>query len=307
MSVHEGDFAQATALIEEGDAISTATGTAPLRYTALLLAGWRGDEHRAVPLIAAAVEDATRRGEGRAIGLAEHATAVLYNGLGGYEDALAAARRACEYDDLGFFGWSLAELVEAAARSGRPETGRDALRQLDLRTTASGTDWALGMRARSTALLAEDAEAERLYTDAIERLARTRGVVHLARAELVYGEWLRRQNRRGDARHHLHAAYDRFTSAGAEAFAERARRELKATGLTARRRTVETRNALTAQEAQIVGLAVTGRTNVEIGQLLFISPRTVEYHLSKVFTKLGVTSRRELQRAVRGADVTTSG
>ena len=300
--VHAGEFAAASALIEEADAISEATGNAPLPYTSLLLAAWRGQEAQASQLIEADVRDANTRGEGRAIGLAEYATAVLYNGLGRYEDALAAARRACEHDDLGFFGWALVELVEAAGRSGRPEEARTTLGRLEERTRFAGTDWALGIQARSCALLSEDEEADVLYREAIERLARSRVVVHSARAHLLYGEWLRRKNRRVDAREQLRTAHETFSRIGAEAFAERARRELLATGETVRKRTLEARDQLTAQEAQIAGLAAQGHTNPEIGAQLFISARTVEYHLRKVFLKLDISSRKELRQALPDAE-----
>ena len=294
--VHAGEFAAASALIEEADAITEATGNAPLSYTSLVLVAWRGEEARALELIEAGIQEATARGEGRAIGLAGYVTAVLYNGLGRYEAALAGAQRACEHEDLGFFGWSLVELVEAGARCGAHEEAAAALQLLEERTRASGTDWALGIQARSRALLSDGRAAESLYREAIERLERSRIAVHLARAHLIYGEWLRRENRRLDAREQLRTAYQMLSQIGAEAFAERARRELLATGESARKRTVETRDVLTAQEAQIARLAGDGRTNPEIGAELFISPRTVEWHLHKVFTKLDVNSRSELRR-----------
>jgi DNA-binding CsgD family transcriptional regulator len=294
--VHAGEFGAAAGLIEEADAITAATGNASLRYASLMLAAWRGEEAPALELIAAGVQDATARGEGRALGLAGYATAVLYNGLGGYEAALAGARRACEHEDLGFFGWSLAELVEAAARSGASGEASAALQQLSKRTRAAGSDWALGIQARSGALLADGRSAERLYLEAIERLSRTRVRTELARAHLVYGEWLRREQRRADAREHLRAAHHTFGRFGAAAFAERARRELQATGETVRKRTMDTRDALTVQEAQVARLAAEGHTNTEIGAQLFISPRTAEYHLHKVFSKLAISSRRQLRR-----------
>jgi DNA-binding CsgD family transcriptional regulator len=296
--VHAGEFAAASALIEEADAISEATGNAPLAYTSLLLAAWRGQEDQASQLIAADVRDANARGEGRAIGLAEYATAVLYNGLGRYEDARAAAQRACEHDDLGFFAWALVELVEAATRSGIRDVATTALGRLEERTRVVGTDWALGIQARSCALLREDEEADVLYREAIERLGHSRIVVHGARAHLLYGEWLRRGNRRVDSREQLRTAYEMFSRIGAEAFAERARSELLATGETVRRLTTETRDALTHQERQIARLAADGNTNPEIGAQLFISPRTVEYHLRKVFRKLDVSTRKELRDAL---------
>ena len=192
------------------------------------------------------------------------------------------------------------ELIEAGVRSGATDATSAALDRLSARTQASGTDWALGIEAGSRALLSDGRDAEPLYREAVERLARTRGVVHLARARLLYGEWLRRENRRVDAREQLRAAYDRFSRIGAEGFAERARRELVATGETAPRRTVETRDVLTPQEAQIARMASDRQTNPEIGAKLFISPRTVEYHLRKVFTKLDISSRKELRGALAG-------
>jgi DNA-binding CsgD family transcriptional regulator len=294
--VHAGEFSAAAALIEEANAITATTGTAPWRYTSLMLAAWQGEENRTLELIQADVEDATARGEGRALGLAGYATAVLYNGLGGYEAALAGARHACEHEDLGFFGWSLVELVEAGARSGASDEAAAALRQLGERTSAAGSQWALGIQARSRALLSDGPAADTLYREAIDRLGRCRIAVHLARAHLVYGEWLRREQRRVEAREHLRAAHDMFGRFGAAAFAERARREFQATGETVRKRTIDTRDALTAQEAQVARLAAQGHTNPEIGARLFISPRTAEYHLHKVFAKLNISSRRQLRR-----------
>ena len=197
--------------------------------------------------------------------------------------------------------WVLTELVEAAARSERPDVATTALGRLEQRARAAGTDWALGILARSRALAGDGDDAEALYREAIERLGRTSMAVHRARSQLVYGEWLRRQNRRTDAREQLRPAHEFFRRIGAEAFAERAERELLATGETVRRRTVETYHELTAQELQVARLAVDGRTNPEIGAQLFISPRTVEYHLRKVFTKLDISSRKELRGALRYA------
>jgi DNA-binding CsgD family transcriptional regulator len=296
--VHAGEFAAAAGLIEEADAITEATGNAPLGYTSLVLAAWRGQEAQALELIEASREDAAGRGEGRAITLAEYATAVLYNGLGRYREALAAAQRASEHDDLGLYGWALIELVEAAARSREPQLAADALELLSERTGLSGTDWALGIEARSCALLDEGQGAEDHYLEATERLGRCRIRVHLARTHLLYGEWLRRENRRIDARETLRTAHELFTTMGAEAFAERTARELLATGEKARKRTADTRGQLTAQETQIAELAREGHSNPEIGAQLFISPRTVEYHLHKVFTKLEISSRNELQRVL---------
>ena len=240
------------------------------------------------------------------VALAEYATAVLYNGLGRYEKAMAAARRGCEYEDLGLFGWSLTELIEAGARAGARDVAAEALRRLEERTLACGTDWALGTGARARALLTDGDAADALYREAIERLQRSSMAVHLARAHLAYGEWLRRENRRVDAREQLRIAYEMLDHIGAEAFAERARGELLATGETVRKRSVESRDVLTPQEALVARLAAQGRTNSEIGAQLFISSRTAEYHLHKVFTKLGISSRRRVRDALRNSTQTAS-
>ena len=300
VAVHAGEFAAAAAMIDEADAISQATGNAPLRYTSLVLAAWRGEEARTLELIRNSRDDATARGEGRAITLAEYVTAVLYNGLGRYPAALAAAERAADYNSLGLRGWALIELIEAAARTGNPNAATPALRQLDERAHASGTDWALGVAARSRALLTDGQTAEDLYREAIERLGRTRIATHLARSRLVYGEWLRREHRNLDAREQLRQAHGVFSRVGAAAFAERARHELLATGETVRKRVFPTVEELTPQERHIARLAGDGLTNPEIGAQLFISPRTVEWHLRNVFGKLGIASRRELASALGG-------
>jgi DNA-binding CsgD family transcriptional regulator len=223
---------------------------------------------------------------------------VLGNGLGQPHDAVAAAERATEYrGDLGFSRWSLVELVEAAAHTGMTETAAAAYRRLTEMTGPAGTDWALGLAARSRALLSDGDKAEGGYREAIDRLGRTRIRVDLARAHLVYGEWLRRENRRTGARTQLRTAYEMLAAMGLAAFAERARRELAATGETVRKRTVET-VTLTSQEAYIARLAGDGRTNAEIGTQLFLSVRTVEWHLRKIYTKLDIGSRRELRTAL---------
>jgi DNA-binding CsgD family transcriptional regulator len=293
--VHAGEFAAAEALIEESDAITRSIGGAPLMYTTVLLAAWRGREAPAADLIDAGLRDATPRGEGRAVSWGDYATALLRNGLGDYDAARVAAQSACAHDDIGLVAWPMVELIEAAARSDRSDVAGPTLERLAERTRAAGTDWALGMEARSRALLSGGPEAEALYQEALERLGRSRVAVHLARAHLVYGEWLRRQQRRVDARRQLRTAHDMFARFGAEAFAERAHRELQATGETVRKRSVETRDGLTAQETQVARLAATGHTNPEIGAQLFISSRTAEYHLRKVFSKLGISSRRQLR------------
>jgi DNA-binding CsgD family transcriptional regulator len=295
VDVHGGEFAAASALIDEADAIAIATGNPPLAYASLALAGWRGQEDRALELFRVARQDARRRGEGIAITTASFSASVLYNGLGRYEEALAAAQDALKLDELGLFGWSLVELIEAAARSGERTVAALAFQRLSERTRLSGTEWARGIEARSYALLSDGQAAEDLYLEAIERLGRSRIKGQLARAQLVYGEWLRRQGRRFDARRPLRAAHELFAVMGAEAFAERAHRELLVTGERARSRTADTRDQLTAQETQIALLARDGLSNPEIGARLFISPRTVEYHLHKVYGKLGISSRTELR------------
>jgi DNA-binding CsgD family transcriptional regulator len=296
LHVHSGAFGAASALIEEADAITQATGMAPLKYASLMLAGWRSNEIDALKLFEAGRLEATARGEGMGLGVIEWATALLYNGCGRYTEALAAAQRGCEHDDIGLYAWSLVELIEAGARTGATEATSAALDRLSERTRASGTDWALGIEAGSRALLSDTPDAEPLYREAVERLARTPGAVHLARARLLYGEWLRRENRRVDAREQLREAHEMFTSIGAEGFAERARHELLATGENVRKRADDARDLLTPQEAHIARLARDGLSNPEIGAQLFISPRTVQYHLRKVFLKLDITSRNQLTR-----------
>jgi DNA-binding CsgD family transcriptional regulator len=232
------------------------------------------------------------------IALAGYASAVLNNGLGNYEKAMDGAKRASDDGDFGYSGAALPELVEAAARSSKPEVATAALCRLEERTQAAGTDWALGILARSRALLSHGEDADALYRESISRLARTRIRVEHARAHLLYGEWLRREGRRVDARDQLRSAHKMFSRFGTEAFCERARRELLATGETAPRRTLENRDVLTPQEVQIARMASDRQTNPEIGAKLFISPRTVEYHLRKVFTKLDINSRKELRGAL---------
>jgi DNA-binding CsgD family transcriptional regulator len=283
-------------LIAEVDAIYGATENPPVLGTSLMLAAWRGQEVRASELIAATVEDTAAEDERRATSLAEYAKAVLCNGLGHYQEALAAANRASMHEDLGPYPRALLELVEAGARTGAHEIASGGLDRLDAWARSSGTDWALGVRARSAALLSEGEHAEQLYRDAIELLGRNSASPHLARAQLVYGEWLRRENRRIDARVQLREAHEAFSRYSAEGFAVRAFHELLATGETARKRTDDARAFLTPQEAQIARLAQDGLSNPEIAARLFISPRTVQYHLRKVFRKLEISSRNQLGR-----------
>jgi ATP/maltotriose-dependent transcriptional regulator MalT len=290
-----GDFTGAAALIAESESVATATGSAIAPYALLRLRALQGSEAEASTLIASAIEDARVGGQGLAAAWAHWDAAVLYNGLGRYEEAAQAGRRAAaNIFEPWVSMWALPELVEAAARAGDAELARDALRRLEATTQPSGTDFALGIEARSRALVSDGAAADDLYRNAIDRLSHTRLRPELARAHLLYGEWLRREQRRVDAREQLRAAYEQFTSIGMEAFAERARGDLLATGEKVRKRTVETREELTSQEVQAARLAARGLSNAEIGAELFLSPRTVEWHLRKVYGKLGIKSRREL-------------
>ena len=298
MATHCGDFETATSLAAEKDVANEVTGIRLATTCDLLLAGYRGRPAAAVPLFAAATADATARGEGLAVQMANWSEAVLRNGLGRDAEALAVAEPATEetYSPLST-QLILPELIEAAVRAGRADLAREALGRLSA-MTVEGSDWAKGLEARSRALVSEGPEAEQCYAEAVERLGRTQLRPDLARACLLYGEWLRRENRRLDARHQLHAAYQLLDAIGAEAFAERARRELLATGEKVRKREVDTHSQLTPQEEHIIRLARDGRTNPEIAAELFISTRTVEWHLRKVFAKLGITSRRDLNNPV---------
>jgi ATP/maltotriose-dependent transcriptional regulator MalT len=293
--MYAGELNAAAALLEEVKAVTEATGSPLAPHGALALAAIQGHEAEAALLIDATVSDVERRGEGIGLAVVHWASSMLYNALGRYEDALTAAQKANEKSEAQVGAmWAPVELVEAATRSGNRDRAAVALQELTEMTCASGTDWALGIEARSRALLSENEAAERRYREAIDRLGRTRVRVELARAHLVYGEWLRRERRRRDAREQLRTAHELFASMGTEAFVERAARELLATGERARKRTVETSGQLTAQETQIGRLARAGLSNSEIGARLFISPRTVEYHLHKVFTKLDISSRNQL-------------
>ena len=298
--IFAGELEAAASSIDEVTIATEATASQLAPYGSLVLAAWRGREADLAALIEATLKEAVPRGEGVGVGTTQWATALLHNGLGRYESALAAARQVLEPPRRldATVSWVLPELVEAAARSGQEELARDALAQLSEMTRAGGTDWGLGLEARSRALLSRRGAAERLYREAIERLGRTRVRGDHARAHLVYGEWLRRQGRRVDAREQLRTAHRMFTDTGIEAFAERARHELLATGETVRKRRTEASDELTAQEWQIARLARDGLSNPEIGARLFLSPRTVEWHLKKVFAKLGVRSRMGLVDAL---------
>jgi ATP/maltotriose-dependent transcriptional regulator MalT len=291
----------AAQLLEEDRVIAEATGNPPVAYNEMTLAAWRGKEAQASELIEATLQEARARGLGGFVNLATYASSVLHNGLGRHDAARDAAWQAFEPDYVGFGPYVLPELAEAASRTGEVALLQAALEWISERTRATPTDWALGIEARVRALLSEGDVAEGFYRESIDRLGRTRVRVHLARAHLLYGEWLRREDRRIDAREQLRAAHDMLATMGVKAFAERARRELLATGESVPRRTVETRDELTAQEAQVARLARDGLSNPEIGGRLFISRRTVEYHLHKVFGKLGISSRNQLHRAL-GSD-----
>jgi DNA-binding CsgD family transcriptional regulator len=306
LSVYAGDFTAAADSIEQASAIRTHPVIAGLPCAPLMLAAFRGAEAEATQLIETTIEQATRRGEGRVIAFAAEMSAVLQNSLGNYRDALAAARQASEHELLGVSDRALAELIEAALHCGEREVGEVALARLTARTTLSGTDWALGIEALCRALLSEPQAADPLYRTAIERLRRCSVTTALARAHLLYGEWLRREGQRMQARQQLRMALQMFTSMGAQAFAGRAERELLASGERLNKRAVEPSTQLTAQEAQISLLALDGHSNPEIAAKLYISPRTVEYHLRKVFMKLGIKSRNELHRVLGPTDAPTS-
>ena len=290
-----GDLAAAAQAIEEERAIADATGTSPVAYTEMTLAAWRGQETVTLELIERQVGDATARGIGRMLHFATYSASVLYNGIGRYDAALDAARRAFEHDHLGYTPFVVPELAEAASRTGDAALVDAALEWMSARTPLTAGDWALGIEARVRALASEGDDAERSYRESIERLARTRVRVELARARLLYGEWLRREGRRVDAREQLRVAREALLAMGADGFAERARHELLATGEKVRKRRDDTRDELTPQEQHIARLARDGLTNPEIGAELFLSPRTVEWHLKKVFAKLGISSRRALR------------
>ena len=295
VELYIGDLAAALALAAEADAVTTATGIGLSPHIAFLRAAWGGSEEEARALIDASRSDVSARGEGLFLMGTELISSVFLNSFGRYDEALAAAEHAAEHPfELGLSTWVYPELIEAAARSDQADRGAYALDRLAEIARASDTDWLLGVEARCRALLIDDDLAEASYQESIERLGRTSIRVALARTQLLYGEWLRRSGRRVDAREQLRAAFEFFAKVGMEGFVERTRRELAATGETVRARSVDTANELTAQETLIARLAAEGRSNPEIGAQLFISPRTVEWHLGKVFTKLGVASRRGL-------------
>jgi DNA-binding CsgD family transcriptional regulator len=294
----EANLTAATRLLDEADEIADATGMAAIGFGRVLLAGCLGDEAAGLRSIEAAERAATARGEGVVLTFGDHARALLYNGLGTHAAALAPAQRASSRDELMLSIWALPELAEAASRSGRMDLATDTVERLAVHTQAAATELALGIEARTRALVSGAETAEGSYREALERLGSCRFTFDLARAQLLYGEWLRREHRRVDARRQLSAAYECFEPMGSAAFAQRARRELLASGETVGTRTLEERPALTAQEAQIAQLARDGLSNPDIGARLFISPRTVQYHLHKVFAKLDISSRTELHLAL---------
>ncbi|WP_308214356.1 helix-turn-helix transcriptional regulator [Solirubrobacter ginsenosidimutans] len=292
-----GELGEAASCEEELRAATEATGIATVPYGALALAALRGCEAEFSQLIQTPVKEAQARGEGLALTITEILSGTLYNGLGRHDAAFAAVGQPERYYEESAVLWALIELIEAAVRSGEPQVAAHALELFAQKTRVAGTDWALGIEARCRALLSHSAaEADSLYREAIERLGRTRVRVEFARSHLLYGEWLRRERRRVDAREQLRTAFEMFNAMGIEGFAARAERELLATGERVRKRIVETRDELTAREAQVARLARDGLSNAEIGARLFISQHTVAYHLRKIFNKLGITSRRELRR-----------
>jgi DNA-binding CsgD family transcriptional regulator/tetratricopeptide (TPR) repeat protein len=291
-----GDLAAATACVEQLDAVHAVTGAVRAVHGWLALTAWQGQAGRHA---AEAAVDQAEGNRAAVLGIYAYTTALLYNGLGRYAEAAEAASAVLERaDELGYTLWALPELAEAAARSGRPDLASEAVTMLERTTRPSGTEWALGIQARSKALISDGEQAEELYAEAVSRLGRTRVVPHLARAHLLYGEWLRREKRKTDARAQLRSARELFTAMGTDAFIQRTERELAATGERIRRRDVRPVVELTAQEALIARLVTDGHSNPEIAAELFISPRTVEYHLRKVFGKLDITGRGQLARAL---------
>jgi DNA-binding CsgD family transcriptional regulator len=297
--IFAGELSVAASLVEQSEAVADAVDNRNVPYAAVVVAAFRGREDDARPLIDAGVEDFVARGEGMALSMARWATAALCNGLALYDEAFGAAQQALEDpDEVWYSPWASVELIEAASRTGHTVAAATALERLVQGTGASGTDWGRAVEARCRALVGDGEVAETLYREAIERLAPTAMRLDLARTHLVYGEWLRRERRHVDAREQLRAAEGLFTDFGMEGFAERARVELRATGEHVRRRRVETQSDLTPQETQISQLVARGATNQEVAAQLFISPSTVEYHLYKVFRKVGVKSRTQLAHRV---------
>ena len=297
-----GELAAAATAVSETESVEEVTGIRSAPYGALILSAWRGRQAETTDLIETAEREAKARGEGIGLAIGAYARAVLCSGLGRYEEALAAAITASEHREVVAENWGLSELVEPATRCGRSDLAADAMNRLAAKAQAAQTDWALGVEARARALLGDGGDADRWFRTAIEHLDRTRVRAELGRTHLLYGEWLRREGRRIDARAELNAAHDLFTTMGMEAFAARAGNELVATGDTARRPIATTRDDLTPHERQIARLARDGLSNAEIGARLFLSPRTIEWHLRNVFFKLGIRSRRQLEGALDASD-----
>jgi DNA-binding CsgD family transcriptional regulator len=293
--VLEGDLEAAAALVDEDQHLSRMTGVPPVGYTRMMLDAFRGDEAETSALLATTADNAAVHGQRRIVTFANYAAAVLYNGLGHHARALEFARQVFQRDVLGYQTLAAPELAEAASRSGDNDALAEIRAWVSARARATPTDWALGIDARVQALASEGSVAKSCYLASIERLSKTSLRVELARTHLLYGEWLRRDGRRGDAREQLRIAFDMLASMGVAAFAERARRELLATGEKIRKRAEPAAGSLTAQETQIARLVRQGLSNPEIGARLFLSPRTVEWHLRNVFGKVGVSSRRQLR------------
>jgi DNA-binding CsgD family transcriptional regulator len=290
-----GDLAHADELVTEATVITQATGGVPLHHGRVILNAWRGDQAETTALTAIIASDGTYPDEGTEVSLARYAMAVLHNGLGNYSVAQEAAAKACRSDEPSISSASLPELIEASVRAGEPERAALALEQFTSLADACGTSWALGLAARSRALTSTGPDTEEQHREAIERLGKSRMAGDAARAHLVYGEWLRREGRRKDARKRLRTAHELLSELGLEAFAERAARELRATGEHPRKRSTQPAHALTTHELHIARLVATGATSREIAAQLFLSPRTIEAHLRNIFRKLGITSRRQLK------------
>lgn len=295
-AVERGELTAASSLVAEANDLAIAIDYTPLKYYRIIVSAWRGDEAEATRLATAALESGRARGEGRVIGLAYYATVVLNNGLGRYAEARSAAHSACEYDDLGFHGELLVEAIESAVRADDRGFAEQVFDRLQARTSAAGSPRALAALARSRALLSDGEQAEALYLESIERFEATSQRIRLARARLLYGEWLRRNGPATVAREPLRLAHQELVQMGSMAFAERARRELLAAGQKTRKQPTAAGDELSPQEHQIAELAGQGLTNQEIAGQLFISAHTVEWHLRKVFTKLGIRSRRDLRK-----------
>jgi DNA-binding CsgD family transcriptional regulator len=295
MLVLSGEMSAAELLVAEGQSIRDATGISGFQYGALIASAWRGKDRE---LIDAAIREAEARGQVFVTAGGNYALAVLCNSQGRYEEGRIAGSVASKHELLNIENYGLPELVESATRTGRIDLASAALDRLTTKTQASGTDWALGIETRSRALLNDGDQAERLFREAITRLGRTLARPELARAHLLFGEWLRREGRRAEAREHLRVAHVAMAAMGVEAFAERAQQELAATGEKVRKRVEQAGNELTAQELHVARMALEGLSNIDIAARLFLSPRTIEWHLGRVFMKLGIKTRAQLHLAL---------